>query len=423
MAKKKFTPIIGDLENLTQDQRQDYVLAACEFLDVPAELGLVSLKFMDGGEGKRNLVLYVEKGATDIIRNNRSISVSDMVEVNGPGYVGWKVSGKDKNGRQEIAIGTVSIQSKTGKELADSVMIAQTKACRRMTLQFAGGGFLDVTELGDRTDTPALNSATIVSSRAAQPTVVPSAAKGADITPAPAAPSPATLSEPLTGTQDTGTIPAAAQEAPKRRRGRRKSVSIDTPDKIEKTAETKSSTVSSVPQTSPAAVGAVLAVPECLGGDHQICTDRVLAEIAATKATPVATTPVSVEHPAAPPLEAKPAPAPEVPSDGGAVPTAEEKKKFRDKLSEYTNTILPEGGFLQSEKLGSRSSKMSLFIRIMFPKVNTKVLSVEQWNHLFNFFESRIKTDGVKGLVKIMHEQIGEIDCEKAPTSESQKTA
>src|SRR6202142_1733401 len=184
MAKRRFVPIIGDLEHLNEDQRREYVLAACEHLNVPPEQGLISLTYMDSGDGKRNLVLYIHRGATDIIRGNLGIDIDSMDEINGPGYVGWKVRGHDKTGRHEIAIGTVSVDGLKGVAVANAVMASQTKSTRRMTLQFAGGGFLDISELGEKT-TDIVNSAQSLAQIAAQPSVKPNVDAGKDITEVP----------------------------------------------------------------------------------------------------------------------------------------------------------------------------------------------------------------------------------------------
>ena len=51
MAKRKFTPITKALDTLTEGEQHDYVLAVCDFLDVPSELGLVGLRWMDNEGG------------------------------------------------------------------------------------------------------------------------------------------------------------------------------------------------------------------------------------------------------------------------------------------------------------------------------------------------------------------------------------
>jgi hypothetical protein len=168
--KKKFVPILGDLEKLTEEERQKYVLDVCEFLSVPPEIGAVNLRLHDSGDGKRHLMICIDRGATDIIRKNMGIDVDSMEPVNGDGYVGWLVKGHDKTGRHEMAIGTVSTLGLKGQQHANCVMAAQTKACRRMTLQFVGGGFSDITEFHEKT-TNIASSSTPLSNIAAQPSV------------------------------------------------------------------------------------------------------------------------------------------------------------------------------------------------------------------------------------------------------------
>ncbi len=109
----KFTPMY-DLESLTEDQRKLYYLSACEYFKVPPELNLLAFFYMDSGEGKRNLVLYAKKGATDIIRGNLQISTISLEQANGPGYVSWVVKGQDKTGRVEQAVGSASIEGLRG---------------------------------------------------------------------------------------------------------------------------------------------------------------------------------------------------------------------------------------------------------------------------------------------------------------------
>jgi hypothetical protein len=367
--KRKFTPIIGDLEALTQEQRAEYVVAACEFLNVPAELGLVGLHFMDSGDGKRNLVLYVQKGATDIIRSNMGIDVDSMTEVNGPGYVGWKVTGHDKTGRHEIAVGTVSVEGLKGISVANGVMVAQTKACRRMTLQFAGGGFLDVTEIGEATK-DVMNSSQSLAQIAAQPSTKINVEAGKDITETPKV-------EPLDSAvgainTDGGSTP----ESTKRRGRPRRTVSLDSPVSVEQPV------LASLPPVEVATTQATEQKPP----EPPVAPVEVM-------------TAVSVIHPVAPI---------EVPSDGGTIPNADQKKAYRDKLSTYINQTLPAAGFLQSQKLGSRNDKMKLFIKEMFPKANTKVLSVQQWDSLFEFLDGRVKGEGAEALVKYIDAQIHE---------------
>jgi len=375
MAKKKpFTPILTDLSQLSKEQQDEYVLAACEFLGVPSELGLVGLSLMDTGDGARNMVLYVKKGATDIIRNNRKINVEKLEQTNGDGYVGWMATGKDATGRQEIAVGTVSIKGLTGRAVADAVMTAQTKSMRRMTIQFAGGGFLDETEITEKTSNLS-NAAESLSQLAQpiQPVVVPSIAAGKDITDASKAVASTPTPEPLNSAVGAIGSSAAQAEEPRKKR-KRKTVSLDNPESI------------SVVQPSAAPVP-----PVAVQVTEQVPVEpQVAAPLVAEKPVPVTPEPKSQTV------------------YQGTPPTQEQKDEFKKKVSDYINNILPKAGFLQSEKLGSRNDKMKLFAKAMFPSASMKTLAVEQQNHFLNFMETKIKEVGIEGLVKIINTQIGE---------------
>ena len=384
MAKqKKFSPILGDLSKLTPEAQNEYVLAICEFLDVPPELGLIGLSWMDTGDGARQLTPYVRKGATDIIRDRRGIDVDSLDEANGPGYVGWKVKGHDSTGRHEIAVGAVSIDGLKGRAVADAVKTAQTQACRRMTLQFAGGGFLDESEIHEKTSSLSNSAAALeLLPRAPAPTVMPNVEAGIDIT---------KIEEPKIPQSENSSTAAPisqtenqiAEEIPKRRPGRkRKTVSLDSP-----------STPPSAPELTASAVAAPL--PE-QPAEAIVTAGEPLArpEKQAPSAPPIAE-PVVRENP------------PEVPSDGGEIPTKEQEEEFRNRLSKYINEILPPAGFLQSEKCGTRNNKMKLFMKAMFPKANLKMISVGQWKYLLTFLDDHAKIS-VEELVKTINRQIGE---------------
>src|SRR5690606_39558393 len=60
---------------------------------------------------------------------------------------GVRVYGRDKTGREDVATGAVSIAGLKGDALANSVMKAETKAKRRLTLSLAGLGWLDESEV------------------------------------------------------------------------------------------------------------------------------------------------------------------------------------------------------------------------------------------------------------------------------------
>lgn len=405
--KKKFIPLTGDLERLTSQEREAYLLAACEFLQVPSELGQVELTFMDSGDGKRQLVLYVKRGATDIIRDRRKINVDSMVQTNGEGYVGWVVTGHDSAGRQEIAVGAVSTKGLSGKAIADAVMTAQTKGCRRLTLQFAGGGFLDELEVNEKT-TSIVNAPQPLSILA-PPSVRPSVAPGRDITPPaasesfPTAPSPilpsstgaskalatATVvetpqTEPPSDTVPTNQTAIQIMEPPKKKRGRplgwrkKTGVILDSPEQVKSKELSQvlvAENVTKDPEPTPAQVAAQTILPKV--------DQAKAAAIVGDTSSPVI-----------------------LPAD---LPNKEQKKAFQARLFEYTNTILPKAGFVPTEKVGGTTQKMKMFLKIMRPDIgDTKYMTVQQFNEFFAYLDERVKNIGAEELVKFIDAKIGE---------------
>ena len=391
MAKqKKFSPILGDLSKLTPEAQNEYVLAICEFLNVPPELGLIGLSWMDTGDGARQLTPYVRKGATDIIRDRRGIDVDSLDEANGPGYVGWKVKGHDSTGRHEIAVGAVSIDGLKGRAVADAVKTAQTQACRRMTLQFAGGGFLDESEIHEKTSSLSNSAAALeLLPRAPAPTVTPNVEAGKDIT---QTNHEFVVSEPLKigdKVEINGEIRTvvASTAAPIRPNGK-----SDCGGNSKEAGSPSQDRKFGLAEHTSLGAGA-RRVSGC-GSPGAACEGWPRAEKQATPA-PIAV-PVVRETPT------------EAPSDGGEIPTKEQEEEFRNRLSKYINEILPPAGFLQSEKCGTRNNKMKLFMKAMFPKANLKMISVGQWKYLLTFLDDHAKV-GVESLVQLINKQIGDI--------------
>jgi hypothetical protein len=382
MAKKKFIPILTDLALLKPAEVDQYILDVCEFLQVPPELGLIRVGPMDSGDGARKTVLYVQKGATDIIRDRRGINVDEMTQITAPDIAGWTVKGHDKSGRTEIAVGTVSTKGLTGKSYADAFMFAQTKACRRLTLQFAGGGFLDESEVTEKTTN--LSNATSSLKEIAQPKVVPNTEAGKDITDASKAltSTPAPASTPSSEPSNQTTAPAA--EAPKKKRGRprRNSVSLDAPgnssvsEKSEAELEPRPEPKSD-PKPEPVVEKSTTVISHVVEGPAQV------------------TEPIKTEE--------------ETPIQGTKC-TEEQKADFRKRFSLYVNDTLPKAGFLQSEKFGGRNEKLKLFVAAMFPKADVKRLSFEQWTYFFNYMDTRSKDlESTKKLVNTINYQLGDV--------------
>jgi hypothetical protein len=174
-VKAKFIPL-GDLSNLSEEQKLDYYNNVCEHFEVPAELNLLYFDWFDSGDGARKYILYAAKGFSDFMRGKLGIETDSLEESVSDGVVRYKCKGHDKDGRHEIAIGASTIAGLTGKKLEDSFAKAQTKATRRMTLQFVGAGILDESEKSVTSLSVDISSAGLP--LAQLPTVEINAAKG-----------------------------------------------------------------------------------------------------------------------------------------------------------------------------------------------------------------------------------------------------
>ena len=170
-----------NIDKLTPQDREKYYQDVCKLVQLPPEPRLLDFIYMDSGDGARTLVLYALKGATDVLRNIHGISGTGLTKDVGDGYVAWIASGVNKDGRTEVAVGAASTKGLTGEGLARAVTVAQTRATRRLTLQFVGAGILDESEVNEKT--------TNISSVATLPTpimpsVAPSSAPAQVIIPA-----------------------------------------------------------------------------------------------------------------------------------------------------------------------------------------------------------------------------------------------
>ena len=378
---KKFVPMY-DLSALTEQQKQDYVVALCEHLEIPPELNLVRLIWDDDGSTSRKQVAYVLKGGTDIIRANRKITTKSLTNVMLGGAVTFTCTGEDVNGRQEIAVGSKSIDGLQGKALDDSVMTAQTRATRRMTLQFVGGGVLDESEVNQATTN--LNSQSTplaeLSLAPAQPTVKPNDAPGEDVTQAAVEIGKAAVEAAdfvaaqkklredaiafLNEKPTPGGEAAAGPEPVKKRRGRgpAKPKSALTPEDLKNQ----------------------MPLPMAVSADPVVASTTIIV-------------PEIVPQVSAAPTQANPV--------KGL--TAEQVKPYRQRLFRLNNDHFEQNGLIQKEGLG-RSEQLRMLASMMFPGItNFNEMTVEQWEKYLGNLEDRVKKGGAVETVKYIQESIG----------------
>lgn len=131
----------GDLAQLSPEQRIEYYAKLCASLDLnPLTRPFEYIKF----QGK--LTLYAKKDATEQLAANHEISIGlEAGREVGDAYIAQARASRP-DGRFADATGVVAFGSLKGDNLANALMKAETKACRRAVLRLVGLGWLDETE-------------------------------------------------------------------------------------------------------------------------------------------------------------------------------------------------------------------------------------------------------------------------------------
>lgn len=143
-SKYEVALIEGDLSKLSSEERVSYYNAVCSSVG----LNMLTKPFeyinLNGA-----LKLYARKDATDQLRQIHGVSVRilDKQQV-GDLYI-VTVEATDNKGRVDTSMGAVSLKGLGGEILANTLMKAETKAKRRVTLSLCGLGMLDETEVED----------------------------------------------------------------------------------------------------------------------------------------------------------------------------------------------------------------------------------------------------------------------------------
>jgi len=410
----QFVPLY-DLESLTEEQRQEYVRNVCNHMGVPPELNLVMLTYLDEeGEGPRRLVAYAKRGATEIIRNNRGINVTELSSKEIGGSIVFTATGKDANGRQEMSTGSKWIRDLAGKKLDDAIMASQTRATRRMTLQFVGAGVLDESEVNLREPVQLKETAFTSVATAPQPSVQPSTEPGKDVTvlkgvvvpldpQLPVQPAEtqeefearqkklredaiAQLNAKATAIADHVAISTQGTFLPSEPEARKEAVAAA--ETRTKRKYTRKPRVDMGPSVPPLATPSPVVVPVNI-------TQTIATPATAPVPAVVIVSPPSITiPPLTPPVSVKIRLSPEV------------VKPFRQRQFKFVNA-LEENGFAPKEGMGNQD-KMRMFASLLFPDVtNFNELTVEQWEKYLATIESKLSTVGPKDTIKYIEDAIG----------------
>ena len=139
--------INGDLAVLTPEQRVNYYKLVCESLGLnPLTAPFAYIRL------NNKLTLYAKRDCTDQLRALHNISVTITGREVTEGVYVVTARATTAEGRTEESIGAVPIDNLKGEFLANSLMKAETKSKRRVTLSIVGLGWLDETEVGSIVD-------------------------------------------------------------------------------------------------------------------------------------------------------------------------------------------------------------------------------------------------------------------------------
>ncbi len=132
----------GDLSRLSPEERLSYVKNVC------ASLGLNPLtRPFDYHTFQNKMVLYARKDCAEQLRKIHGVSITNMQVDLIDGLYVVRVTAKDKDGKEDMATGAVTIEGLKGEAKANAMLKAETKAKRRVTLSICGLGILDESEL------------------------------------------------------------------------------------------------------------------------------------------------------------------------------------------------------------------------------------------------------------------------------------
>lgn len=395
-----------DLEELSNEERAEYNARFCEHLGIPSNLGLLKYFYANNIEGRRTLILYATRGATDIIRGNRGITVDSLDQVNGEGFVNFTARAHDASGRYEMATGAAGTTDLKGEKLANAIMSAQTKALRRVTLQFVGGGLLDESEIPTY-DTTIPNTASLAelskpAKTAPAAAVKPNNDAGKDVTvsvPAivagsvnvPALPNQVVLSEPTFAEKQQALRDEATRQLNEKTKRMEDESTIPTSEVAEAIKRTRKprkavNTVSLGEDAAPK-----IEAPQSLEKQALPAPEPAKPAITVQIEQPVIDLPEKKVLP--PPVE--------------GAPNAEKLKEYRTRLGKYANDILPGGGMMPSAGIGGVTMKLRNFANLQLGLSDVMRATEEQWDELLTFLDEYTTNKGAGELVKYIDAAIG----------------
>lgn len=134
--------IDGDLSRLSPEQRVMYYKKKCESLRLNYLTKPFAYIRLNG-----KLVLYALKDCAEQLRYRDGVSIYEIKTQQFEGVFVVTAYARNKDGKEDVATGAVSITGLKGEALANALMKAETKAKRRVTLSICGLGITDESEI------------------------------------------------------------------------------------------------------------------------------------------------------------------------------------------------------------------------------------------------------------------------------------
>jgi hypothetical protein len=131
----------GDMSGLSEEQKVEYYICLCKSMGLnPATKPFQIIKF----QGRE--IMYATKDCTEQLRKIHGVSICELDKQFQDGMYIVTAKAQDKDGRYDAATGVTFITGLKGDALANSIMKAESKAKRRVTLSICGLGMLDESE-------------------------------------------------------------------------------------------------------------------------------------------------------------------------------------------------------------------------------------------------------------------------------------
>jgi hypothetical protein len=147
MTKLEPLVVTGELIFLTPEERIRFYVQTCEAMYLDYRTRPLQYFEQIDRNGKRVLILYALRAASAQLSQRHKLTVSLSKAEFSHDAVMFTATVRSEQGREDSAVGAGSLKGLEGKEYADAIMAAQTKAKRRAILDFVGSGLLDESEV------------------------------------------------------------------------------------------------------------------------------------------------------------------------------------------------------------------------------------------------------------------------------------